>query len=91
MIAKSFQDESAGASRVEWTKADHLTLARFFYEGSVWLAYFDESGDLCSSGRKINDLNQLPLIQRGIAKIRDSQERKFGSGYSDSACQGSGC
>lgn len=79
LIAKSFQDEFAGASKVVWTKADHLSLARFFYEGSVWLAYFDQNGDLYSSGRKINDVNQLPLqIQRGISKARDSQERKFG-------------
>lgn len=79
-IAKNFENEFSGASKIEWTKADRVFVAKFMYEDNLWMAYFKEDGEKLASGRKIKSLDQLPiLVRQGILRIKNSQERKFGS------------
>jgi len=79
-IAKNFESEFSGASKVEWTKTNNVFVARFKYQDTFWVAYFNENGEKLASGRKISSLDQLPLLVRqGIAQVKSNQERKFGS------------
>lgn len=84
-IVKKFESEFSDTSEVEWTKIEEGFAAKFLYRDNLWLAYFDDQGEILASGRKIKSFHQLPLqVQEGVLRERRKHQRKFGtleSGY----------
>jgi len=79
-IANSFEREYPGALNVDWTKTGTTTIAQFTYQSNFWIAYYKGDGEKIASGRKIAEMDQLPLnVQQGILKARAVQEKKFGA------------
>lgn len=77
-ISKSFEREYPGASNVEWANAGETTSAQFTYQNNFWVAYY-RGGEKFASGRKIGELDHLPLnVQQAILDIKAGQEKKFG-------------
>ncbi|MBL7856999.1 MAG: hypothetical protein JNM57_04865 [Cyclobacteriaceae bacterium] len=78
-VSKKFETEFSGATNVRWEKIKGAVIARFNYHGDFNLAYFTESGEIISTGRKIKDVSQLPLsVQKGMANEQARCEKKFG-------------
>lgn len=79
-IAKKFQLEFPDASKVEWTNASEIFVAKFLYQNNLWLAYFNVRGEKLAVGRKIRNFYQLPIqVQHGVIQAKTKQQRKFGS------------
>jgi hypothetical protein len=80
-VSKSFEKSFEGAKNVYWTSlAKNITQAQFSYKGSSWLAYFDATGNIITSGRRIKDVDELPLkVQDGLEQARRRMEKKGGS------------
>lgn len=76
----AFQKSFAGASNVTFTTlTDQITKVRFFHDGHAWLAFFDDKGNVITSGRRIKDLETLPLsIESGLLHQKKRMEKKFG-------------
>ncbi|HEY0652591.1 MAG TPA: hypothetical protein VGD65_05655 [Chryseosolibacter sp.] len=79
-VAKSFEKSFNGAVNPRWTTcAKNTSLVQFRYMDKAWLAYFDHSGKLITSGRKVS-IHELPVIvQSGMLKQKASSERKYGA------------
>ena len=80
-VSKSFEKSFEGAKNVYWTKlAKNITQAQFAYNGSSWLAYFDATGNIITSGRRIKNADELPLkVQDGLEQARRRVAKKGGS------------
>jgi len=79
-IANRFEREYPGAVNVDWKKTDNATVAQFSYHNNFWIAYYKGDGERVASGRKIAELDQLPLkVQLGIHKAIANLEKKFGA------------
>ena len=80
-VSNSFEKAFEGAKNVHWTSLPkNVSQAQFAYKGSSWLAYFDATGNIITSGRKIKDVNELPLkVQDGFEQARRRAEKKGGS------------
>jgi hypothetical protein len=76
----AFQKSFSGASNVTFTAlTDQITKAQFFHDGHPWLAFFDNNGNVITSGRRIKDLQMLPLsIKSGLHNQKKRMEKKFG-------------
>ena len=80
-VSKSFEQSFTGARNVTWTQLpSKIAQAKFIYGGGSWLAYFDHEGKMITSGRKIKNVNDLPLeVQSGLYKMKSRLEKKSGS------------
>jgi hypothetical protein len=79
-ILNSFQKQFPGATSVKWeaTKTG-LRSALFQYEQRTWIAYFDPSGDLVASARKIKEISHLPMaVQASLRNFQDQKAAKMG-------------
>lgn len=71
-VLASFQSQFADATDVAWTVTDHYTKARFTIEGENVEAFFNASGDVIGTSRKI-DFKRLPLS--AIQKIKKNYSK----------------
>ena len=76
----AFQKSFSGASNVTFTAlTDRITKAQFYHDGHPWLAYFDDKGNVITSGRRIKNLEMLPLkVKSGLHHQKKRMEKKFG-------------
>jgi hypothetical protein len=78
-ITTSFGDEFNDASNVSWEKiSDEIFLVRFDRQQENSIAYFDKTGKLLVSGRKITFEQAPRLVQHGLDNIIKSYEKKNG-------------
>jgi hypothetical protein len=79
-VARSFKSDFSGATNVKVQSVpQRITLIQFNLNEGSWLAYYDEDGNLITSGRKIKTGERLPLIvQESLDGIRAKYEKKFG-------------
>ena len=75
-----FTRKFSDASNVVWQKLSaDVALARFTQANVSSLAYFTQAGDLLLSGKQI-ELNQSPeSVQKSLAALAKSQEKKEGA------------
>lgn len=80
-ISKRFEEAFEGARNVHWNSLPKkVTQAQFYYNGGSWLAYFDEGGNIITSGRRIKSVDELPLkVQEGFDRARKRVEKKGGN------------
>jgi hypothetical protein len=80
-VSKRFEATFEGAKNVQWEfLPKKVTQARFVYQGSGWLAYFDQEGKLLTSGRRIKSTDDLPLnVQSGLRRAKSRFEKKSGA------------
>jgi hypothetical protein len=79
-VAGSFERNFAGASQPRWTFYDkNITMARFKFMDRAWLAYFNNEGQIISSGRKVA-VQELPAaVGQGMAAAKQKNEKKYGA------------
>jgi hypothetical protein len=76
-VTARFSKEFKDASNVRWVKLKNIFQCRFYNEKEYCLAFFDESGQLILSGRKIA-FDIAPLaVKKEAERIRKSSERKY--------------
>lgn len=75
-----FSRKFSDASNVHWQQiTSEISLVRFAQANANSLAYFDQRGDLLLSGKQI-ELNQSPeSVQKSLASLAKSQEKKDGA------------
>lgn len=80
-VSKRFEETFKGAKNVQWEfLPKKVSQARFVYQGSGWLAYFDHGGKLLTSGRRIKSAGELPLkVQSGLGTAKARFEKKSGA------------
>ena len=79
-VTESFGEHFSGATRIQWQKVKNLSVAIFLYEERSWIAYFDQSGDLLASARKIKEISQLPVVvQESLSNFKTQRSAKKGS------------
>jgi uncharacterized protein YbdZ (MbtH family) len=78
---RAFNASFQGAQNVQWIALPKgIREAKFYYKRNACIAYFDKEGTLIQSGRRIKDLNHLPLsVQKGLQKHTAKMERKHGT------------
>jgi hypothetical protein len=79
-VSSSFASSFNGASKVKWQKLSKgISQVQFGYMGNSWIAYFEQNGNLLTSGRRIKSFVNLPLkVQTGLEKKKAHVEKKFG-------------
>lgn len=78
-VTESFGEHFNGATRIQWQKVKNLSVAIFLYEERAWIAYFDQSGDLLASARRVKDNSQLPVIvQESLSNFKSQKSAKTG-------------
>lgn len=79
-VSQSFEKSFKGAINPKWTEcAKNTSLVQFRYMDKPWLAYFDHSGKLITSGRKVT-IHELPLlVQNGMFSQKERTEKKYGA------------
>lgn len=77
-VSEQFKNLFANAKNVQWTNlGKEITQAQFSYNGGSWVAYFDQAGDLITSGRRIKKVEDLPLkVQSGFQRAKGQMEKK---------------
>lgn len=76
---KSLESLFQGATNLRWERVKSLDLARFNYQGSAWLAFFDHNGALVTKGRKIQKIDELPVtVYEGMLRAKHKYEKKYG-------------
>lgn len=74
----AFNTAFRGVEEVKWEMVKDIYLARFRYQGDVWIAYLSPDGKLLSSGRKVKTSQDLPIIVRDeIASLSESMQKKY--------------
>lgn len=78
---RAFNASFQGAQKLQWIAlAKGINEAKFYYQGNECVAYFDKDGTLVQSGRRIKDLNHLPLsVQKGLREHTARMEKKHGT------------
>ena len=62
------------AMNISWHRTKAVTYAQFLYQQRLWLAYYDKSGQLVATARKISTPAQLPvLVSRSLEDFRQRQ------------------
>lgn len=79
-VSRSFEKNFAGASHLNWTACGKdISLAQFRFEDKPWVAYFDESGTLITSGRKLS-VHELPSkVNDRMHAFKSKAEKKYGA------------
>lgn len=81
-VAKSFEKSFKGAANPKWSTCggnQSTSLVQFRFMDKPWLAYFDKSGNLISSGRRIF-IHEVPvLVQNGLYTTKERSEKKYGA------------
>lgn len=79
-VSKSFEKTFSGALNAKWTAcAKETSLVQFHFMNKPWLAYFDQTGKLITSGRKVST-HELPVIvQTGMLSEKAKTEKKNGA------------
>jgi len=80
-VARAFETDFSGATNVQVEpEQKSVTLIKFLYQDSFWLAYYTKDGRLISSGRKIKSHEQLPVnVKKSLDELQGEYEKKFGS------------
>lgn len=78
---KSFERAFAGATNVKWTSVGKgISLAAFNHKGDYRLAYYTREGKIISSGKKIRNTHDLPvLVSESLYRVKNFQENKVGA------------
>src|SRR5258708_1316407 len=77
-IAAEFNKQFAEASNVSWEKAGELSLAKFHFQQNYLVAYFNTTGNLIATGRKIG-ADQLPMKgHEDLLAIKRERQKKWG-------------
>lgn len=76
-LASQFAADFPHATNPRWTQASGVTLASFFSDGEVYVAYYDASERRIAIARKIAEPSLLPLLVR---QALDESCEKLGAG-----------
>jgi hypothetical protein len=79
-VNQSFEKSFNGALNPKWTAcAKDISLVQFRFMDKAWLAYFDKTGNLITSGRRLS-VHELPvLVQNGMYATKEKSEKKYGA------------
>jgi hypothetical protein len=79
-VTQSFEKTFNGASNPRWEAcAKQISLVQFRYLDKPWLAFFDRTGKLITSGRKV-EVHELPLlVKNGMYQAKETSEKKYGA------------
>lgn len=77
---RRFNEAFVGARNIHWISLPKKVVqAQFTYDGTFWLAYFDNAGNIITCGRKIKSVSDLPLrVQDGLKRARARLEKRGG-------------
>jgi len=75
-IAENFNREFKDASHVQWVKIKDTFQVRFYSQEQYCLAFFDQSGQLLMSGRKIQVDLVPPAMRKEMDRIRGASEAR---------------
>jgi hypothetical protein len=79
-VTQSFEKNFKGAGNLRWAACEgKITLARFNYQNTPWLAYFDKTGKLITSGRKVEVLDLPLVVKNGMYTAKERSEQKYGA------------
>jgi hypothetical protein len=78
--SQGFEKTFKGALNVKWTACEKkISLVQFKFMDKAWLAYFDHTGKLLTSGRRVS-IPELPVIvQTGMYSTKERFEKKNGA------------
>lgn len=76
-VSESFHKKFTGATSVTWDKTKDLDIALFQYDQRTWIAYFNHSGELLASARRIREVSHLPMtVQSSLTNFQSKQSAK---------------
>jgi len=75
-IGESFHREFKEASSVRWVKIKSIYQARFYNHLEYCIAFFDATGQLLLSGRKIPFDKVAPMVKKEMSRIRTASEQR---------------
>lgn len=75
-IEARFSKEFKEATDVKWTKLKNIFQSRFYLNQEYCLAYFDASGELILSGRKIPFEITPMAVKKELERIRNASEKR---------------
>ena len=79
-VSRSFEKNFSGASNLNWTACGKdISLAQFRFEDKPWVAYFDETGTLITSGRKLSPHELPSKVNERMRDFKSKAEKKHGA------------